>query len=208
MLPEQRQKLVLPMARHQHGRMLLVGEVIEEVQHAAAVDVVEALGGFVEDEQRGLLDEGAGDQGEALLAVRQMLERHVALFAETHERQPALGVLQLRGGRLVIEADGVEEAGNDDLHRGACHAVVAVQLRAHNAEALLEFPDGLTAATPFAEQGEVVAVALRVVAGEQAQQGRFAGAVGPGQQRVAAVLDSEFDAAEDDRTVVGHRAVA
>ncbi|MNE92594.1 hypothetical protein D3C80_1903380 [compost metagenome] len=40
-----------------------------------------------------------------------------------------------------------------------------------------DVPDGFSAAATAAEQGKIVAVALWVIAGDQAEQGRFTGTV-------------------------------
>ena len=47
---EEGEVFVLAVAGHDDGGVGLGGEVVQEIEDAVAVDVVEALGGFVEDE--------------------------------------------------------------------------------------------------------------------------------------------------------------
>ena len=64
-----------------------------------------------------------------------------------------------------------------------------------------DIPDGFTAAAAAAEQGQIVTVSLGMVAGDQAEQRRFTGAVGADDLPVFAGIDRPTEAI-DDRAVV------
>jgi len=63
----------LPVAGHEYGGVVLVGKVFEKVAHPGAVDVIESLRGLIEYQQHRLLHQRAGDQGQSLFAVRELL---------------------------------------------------------------------------------------------------------------------------------------
>ncbi len=82
-------------------------------------------------------------------------------------------------GDRLINADRVKIARQDDVADVGADPVVQMQAAADVADMLFNIPDGLTAAAPAAKEREIVAVALRMIPGDQAQQRRFTGAVGP-----------------------------
>ncbi len=95
------------------------------------------------------------------------------IHAEQRQPLPCQCLLSFR--RRLIESDRVEEAGKD--HGAHVEAIVEVQATADVADMLFDIPDGFAAAVPDTEQRKVVAAALRVIAGHQAQQSRLASAV-------------------------------
>ena len=54
------------MSDEHEGRLRLVGELAEEAEDVFAVGGIEITGGFIGEDERGAVDEGAGD-GDALL---------------------------------------------------------------------------------------------------------------------------------------------
>ncbi len=95
----------------------------------------------------------------------------------TQNIQPLLRQLVLLVGYRLINTNGVEEAREDHVsHRGA-HPVVQMQAAADIADVLL-ISQMVSAAAATAEQGEIVAVSLRVIPGDQAQQRGFTRPVG------------------------------
>ena len=74
----------------------------------------------------------------------------------------------------LVEADAVEKTAEQHLLNAAADAVVAVQPRRDDADVLLDVPDRLAAAAPPAEQVQVIAVGLRVVASDHLEQARLA----------------------------------
>ena len=84
--------------------------------------------------------------------------------------QPLLGQLMLFVRDRLINADGIKIPGQDHIaHRGA-DPVIQMQAAADIADMLFDIPDRFTASAAAAKQGEIVTVALRVIAGDQAQQ--------------------------------------
>ena len=74
---------------------------------------------------------------------------------------------------------------------------VQVQFRRHQADPPLHVPDALPGPAPSAEDRHVVAVRLRVVAADQAQEGRFARPVRAEYRPALAGTDGPGDVAQD-----------
>ncbi|MNH29835.1 hypothetical protein D3C79_900860 [compost metagenome] len=81
-----------------------------------AIERIQPLQRFVEDQQRRMLDQRTGDQRQPLLAPGQAVKRRIAAgAAQPQQRQPLVGQLLLRVRHGLIDADGVEKSGQDHV---------------------------------------------------------------------------------------------
>lgn len=152
---------------------------VDKAAHQLAVEGVQPLQRFIEDQQGWMLHQRADDKRQPLLAPRQTVKRRVGgALIDAENIQPLLHQLMLLVGDRLINADRVKIARQDDVADVGADPVVQMQAAADVADMLFNIPDGLTAAAPAAKEREIVAVALRMIAGDQAQQRRFTGAVG------------------------------
>lgn len=152
---------------------------VDKAAHQLAVEGVQPLQRFIEDQQGWMLHQRADDKRQPLLAPRQTVKRRVGgALIDAENIQPLLHQLMLLVGDRLINADRVKIARQDDVADVGADPVVQMQAAADVADMLFNIPDGLTAAAPAAKEREIVAVALRMIPGDQAQQRRFTGAVG------------------------------
>lgn len=152
---------------------------VDKAAHQLAVEGVQPLQRFIEDQQGWMLHQRADDKRQPLLSPRQTVKRRVGgALIDAENIQPLLHQLMLLVGDRLINADRVKIARQDDVADVGADPVVQMQAAADVADMLFNIPDGLTAAAPAAKEREIVAVALRMIPGDQAQQRRFTGAVG------------------------------
>ncbi len=152
---------------------------VDKAAHQLAVEGVQPLQRFIEDQQGWMLHQRADDKRQPLLAPRQTVKRRVGgALIDAENIQPLLHQLMLLVGDRLINADRVKIARQDDVADVGADPVVQMQAAADVADMLFNIPDGLTAAALAAKEREIVAVALRMIPGDQAQQRRFTGAVG------------------------------
>ena len=67
-------QFLLVVGHHNERFVLSVAEGLDYLFHALAVGLVEAVQGFVEDEQFGVLHQGSGKEHKALLAAGELEE--------------------------------------------------------------------------------------------------------------------------------------
>ena len=130
------------------------------------------------------------------------MERRIGgTFVDSQYIQPVLHQLALLIRNGLINTDRVEITRQDHVANRGTDAVLKMQTAADVANMLFDVPDGFTAAAAAAKEGQVVAVALRMVAGHQTEQGRFPGAVGTDDLPVLTGVNRPAQAL-DDRPVV------
>ena len=83
-----------------------------------------------------------------------------------------------------------------------------MQAAADVADMALDLPDGFPAATAAAEQRQIVAVALRMIAGDQTEQRGFTGAVRADDLPMFAGVNLPVEMIEDRPIVIADHAVA
>ena len=86
-------------------------------------------------------------------------------------------------------------------------AEVEVYFRREEADAALDVPDAFAGAASAVEDGDVVAVRLRIVGADEAQQRTFSRPVRAEQRPAFAVTDCPVDVVEDDGFAVAHTAI-
>ena len=89
----------------------------------------------------------------------------------------------------LINSDGVKIPGEDHVTYRGTDPVIQMQAAADVADMFFDIPDGFAAAATPTEQRQIVAIALRVIAGDQAQQRGFPRAVGADNLPVLARID-------------------
>ena len=160
---------------------------VDKAAHQLAVEGVQPLQRFIEDQQGWMLDQRANDKRQPLLAPRQTVKRRVGgALIDAENIQPLLHQLMLFIGHRLINADRVKIARQNNVADVGADPVVQMQAAADVADMLFNIPDGLAAAAAAAKEGEIVAVALRMIAGDKAQQRGFTGAVGADELKVLA----------------------
>ena len=122
--------------------------------------------------------------------------------------QPLLGQLVLFVRHRLINADGVKIPGEDHVAYRGTDPVIQMQAAADVADMFFDIPDGFAAAATPTEQREVVAVALRMIAGDQAQQRGFPRAVGADNLPVLAWIDRPVEVIKDRAIVISDHPIA
>ena len=130
------------------------------------------------------------------------------LVGQAQPLQPGAPQNPLFARGPLVQADGVEQAGNHHGKRIAVNPVATVQVIAHNAHVAFHVPDGFAAAPAPAENAKVVLVAERMVAGDELHQGGFAAAVRPGDEGVLARTDAQAQPAENATSPLAGKAVS
>lgn len=179
-------------------------QAIEGLQESNTVFGIEALARLVEEEQARFLYEGAGEEDHALEAGGKFEERVVAEGQEAEPFEPREGGLALHARGLFKEADGIVKAGLDDFEAGGVVIEVGLEFRGDPADFVAGFADGMSIAAAVAENGDVVAVGLGMVAGDETEDGGFAGAVGAEERPVFASADGPVETVEDGGSAVAN----
>ncbi|KMQ81637.1 hypothetical protein RF55_25682, partial [Lasius niger] len=107
----------------------------------------------------------------------------------------------------LINADRIEEPRQRHVAHAGVDAIIQMQAAADVADMAFDFPDGFPAAAAAAEQRQIVAVALRVIAGDQTEQGGFAGAVWADYLPVFTRVNLPVEMIEDRPIVIADHAV-
>ena len=87
-----------------------LAEPVESGHHQPPVRGIESLARFIEHEQRRLADEGAGDQGESLLAGRQAPESRVFESSQLKLVQHRSNAFPLSRRQATEQTHRVEQA--------------------------------------------------------------------------------------------------
>lgn len=170
---------------------------------------VEGVGGLVEEEHLGAMDQGARDHDAALLACRHFADEFRFEVRGLHEMESLVGALAHVGRDVQIgpEGRGGEESCDDSVETAGDGGALAGKLGGDDAEVGAELGDVPTLAAEEAELGggRDDGVAL---AGEGFDQRRFAAAVGAEDGDVFTVGDAKRDVVEDDVVAAGDADVA
>lgn len=79
---------LLVVGDHDEGLVAALAEGVDDFLYHFAVEGVESVQGLVEDEQLGVLDEGAGQEYQALLAAGELQEGAVGKVFDAKEAHP------------------------------------------------------------------------------------------------------------------------
>lgn len=177
------------------GWIVLVEEALDGGEDLFAGEEVQACRGFVEEEKLWCTGEGAGDEGADFFAVGESLVGVVAEFGEADAGEEFFGLGVLGGGRLVVEAQGGEEAGEDDLVGGEGGFDVELAAGLDDADEVAEGGE-IGFAVMLAEDVDIAGGGPHVT-GDDAGEGGFSGAVGAEDGGASVGSDGPGDIAED-----------
>jgi hypothetical protein len=145
-------------------------EIVQCLEKSFPVGPVESLARFVENQQRWLLDERAGEQDHALQSSRKG-----EVWASSERQQPQT-VEPLASNAALSRADLLRRTNNIPEtrldHLEACHfpTEIEMQLGRHPADATFDFPNGLASSTLATEYKHSIGVKLWIVTSYQAEQ--------------------------------------
>lgn len=88
-------EFLLIVGHHDEGLVRTLAEGLYDVLDEAAVGEVKTVEGFIEDEEVGVLDEGTGEEYEALLTTRQFQEGAVGEVTDTEDVHPEETLVKL-----------------------------------------------------------------------------------------------------------------
>ena len=108
----------------------------QKIQYPGPVEFVQPLGGLVQHQQQGRLDQCPGDQHQPLLPVTHLVEGVRIPAPEAGCREPLAGNPRLYFVDGVIDPDGIKKSGADHGQCVTAHPVEPVQLAADNAHLL------------------------------------------------------------------------
>ena len=103
-------KLAGSMRHIDHSAAGLQRDLIKGPQHLLQVSRVKTLTRFVQNQQLRVFHQGAGDQRQTLLALRQEPERTVGGVLKAHPLDPLVRAGSLFIGASAMQADGFEIA--------------------------------------------------------------------------------------------------
>ena len=142
---------------------------IHKAADQLTVEGIQPLQRFIKNQQSRMLNQRADDQCQPLLPPRQAVKWRIGYpVVHTQNIQPLLRQLVLLVGYRLINTNGIEEAREDHVSHRSAHPVVQMQAAANITDMLFDIPDGFPAAAAAAEEGQIVAVTLRVIASDQA----------------------------------------
>jgi hypothetical protein len=193
---------------HQNADALL-GDAAEGFTELALGCEVEGVGGLVEEQHVGLVDEGAGDHDAALFAGRHFADQFRFEMRGLHEQEGVVGALAhfRRDVEVGPKGGGRKESGNDGVETTGHGGALARQFGGDDAEVGAKLRDIPPLAAEEAQLGggRDDGIAL---AGDGFDQRRFAAAVGAENGEVLAISDAQGDIVEDDIVATGDADVA
>lgn len=162
-------------------------EFLEDGHHFDAGSGVESAGGFVEEEELGVVDEDAGEAESLLHAAAEGADEGSLFVGESDKFEHVFdGVFALFGGDFVASAEEVEVFGD-------FHVFVDAKEVGHVAD---EVADGVGVAGDVVAEYFGTAGAGGKEGGEDAERGGFAGAVGADEAEKVAAVDLQVEGGE------------
>ena len=205
---------LLDVVRHEDDGDALLRDTPDHAQEPRARDDVQSRGRLVEDERTRLGDERPCDQHPPRFSGRHLIERFVGEVRRVETRE--------RDGRLLPHVAGDVQADQEPSRRekprkdrilaaDAPRAVAVdeplVQVRGHDAEASLKLRDVPAIAPEDPDRGVALARQGIVIADEQIDEGRLAGAVRAENRGVLPGANGQREAIEHAHAVLDHTGV-
>ena len=156
------------MSDHDERFVVPTAEGFDNLLDASAVIGVQPVQGLVQNQQLRVLDKGACQECQALLAARQLQERLVFEGRNSKNIHPPLAHGHLAGLRPLVQADAVVQATGHNLYGGQVLQVGPVHLGADVAYVFLDFPNALACAPFPSEEADVAGIGLGIVGTNQA----------------------------------------
>jgi hypothetical protein len=174
------------------GFAAFVGEIEEEGHDFGAVFGVEVAGGFVGEEDIGIVDEGAGDGGALLFAAGEFVGEVLEAVAEADFFEGLGGV------GVLIGAVGADHGGEADVFEGGEFGEEEVILEDVAHVFIAEAGEGGAGAVVDGLALDEDAAGFGLFeAGEGIEEGGFPGTGGAAEEEFFTGFDSEINAAED-----------
>ena len=148
--------------------------VLDDLRGHQAVGVIESVEGLVEDEKVGGLDEGAGEEAEALLAAGHAKEGAVCEVVDAEASHPGETGLALLGTRTNVESNAVVQSAGDDVNSWQIAHISAMHLWTDVADVALDVPDAFSCAALSSKEFYITGVGLWVVCADKAEKRGFA----------------------------------
>ena len=167
----------------------LCAVVLDDLGGHQSVRVIEPVERFVEDEEVGGFDEGAGEEAETLLAAGHTKEGAVCEVVDVEASHPGEAGLALLGTRTNVEPNAVVQSAGNDVNSWQITHVGAVHFWTDVADVALDVPDAFSRAALSSKELNITGVSLWVVGTNEAEERRFARAVGALQCPVLAAAD-------------------
>ena len=148
-------------AHHDERLLRILAVVVDDALHHQTTADVQSVKRFVKNKQIGILDEGARQKTQTLLAAGEFEERAVGNCFDAETLHPLLTLSALLGTGTMIETDGIREAGSHNVDGGNVLLISAMEFGRDVADVLLDLPDALSGASLASEEFDVAGVALR-----------------------------------------------
>ena len=197
------------MMRDHEDTHALAGDAAKRLAQFALSGKIEGVGGLVEQEHFGLVDEGAGDHDAALFTGGHFPDELGFEMRGLHEVKSLVGAIAHLGRDVQVgpEGGGGEESGDDGIEAGGDGGALAGELRGDDAEMGAKLRDVPAFASEQAELGgggdDGVALA-----GDGFDERGFAAAVGAEDGEVFAAGDAKREVVEDNVVAAGDRDIA
>jgi hypothetical protein len=187
------------MVGHENQADAIARELAEDLAEVVDGAEIEARGRFVEDERLRVVNERSADEDAAGFSGRHLVGGAVGEMGDFEEVEHVTRFALHLGGDFVPwpDADAAEEAGEDDLVTGVVAGAELHPVVGDDAELTAEIVDmPSVAAEDFEAPGFGLETRIEF-AGDQLDEGRFAGAVRAQDHDVFALGDGEGDVVED-----------
>ena len=162
---------------HDEGLVGTAAEGVDDVAHEMSAIGVEAMQGFVEDEQRRILDEGTSQEAQTLFATRKGEEHAVAQVLDAEDAHPEETGRNLVGARTLVETYRIVQTACHNVDGGTVFLVGSVELGTDETDVLLDLPDGFARAATTTEERDVAGIGGRMVGTDETEQGGLARAI-------------------------------
>lgn len=166
-------KFFLVVRNHDECLVACSAIVLNDLFHERAVAGIQTVQRFIENQQVGVLDKGASQQAQTLLATGQLQESSVCQMTDAEYLHPMHATFLLLGARTEIETNGVGQAACHDVYGGYVLDVCTMHFGTDVSDAPLDVPNAFACASPMPEKTDVAGIALWIVGTDKAQQGTF-----------------------------------
>lgn len=141
--------------------------LVNEVFYHVAVDVVEAVQRFVEDQQVGLFHKSPRQKYKSLLTARHLQKLPLFQRADAKGVEPFAALYPICFCGTRVESHSVFQSTGHNFDGGDVLAVAAVHLRRHIADVALDVPDAFARTALMSEERDIAGIALWIVCTNQ-----------------------------------------
>ena len=127
----------------QRARGIIIHVAIDDGLYQIAMTEVEAMKGFVENEEIGRFDEGSRQQYQALFATRHLEELTISQMLDAKGFHPFQATLFLHLRRTGVETNGIFQSTGHNLDGRDVLLVASMHLGRYVADMFLDITDAL-----------------------------------------------------------------